>query len=94
MVVPVLTAHADPAHFSRDEMAQWNQNFGADIVNWYIDRTVKTFEEAALLFGRSLQTQLTEQKTVFDAKLAEKDATIATLTTDRDQFKAKTEFRR
>lgn len=89
---PVLPPNA--ANFSRDELQRWKTHFGAAGAEWYIDGTHKTFEEAALQFGRNLQTQLTEQKTALEATIADRDKTIAELTTERDQLKAKTEFRR
>ncbi len=89
---PALPASA--ANFSRDELVRWKTHFGAAGADWYMDGTVKNFEEAALLFGRNLQTQLAEQKTAFETQLAEKDTALAALTTERDQLKAKTEFRR
>lgn len=83
-VAPPATA----GQFSRDEALKFKTDFGAKGFDWYLEG--KTYAEAAKLFGADLQTQIDALKT----DLAAKDATIATLTTERDELKAKAEFRR
>ncbi|MFO1046031.1 MAG: hypothetical protein U0941_29995 [Planctomycetaceae bacterium] len=81
---------ADALTFSRSEMERWKANFGAESIQWFIDGTAASFEAAALHFGRKLSDQVTQ----LNAKLAERDATIAALTTERDELKQRLEFRR
>lgn len=80
----------DALTFSRSEMERWKANFGAESIQWFIDGTAANFEAAALHFGRKLKEQVTQLNTT----MAEKDAAIAALTTERDELKKKLEFRR
>jgi hypothetical protein len=67
---------------------KFKTDFGAAGFDWYLEG--KTYEEAAKLFGASKQTEID----ALSADLAKKDEAITAITIERDQLKAKAEFRR
>lgn len=79
---------AEAANFSRADALKFKTDFGAQGFEWYLEG--KTYEEAAKLFGASKDARIA----ALEADLAAREATIKTVTTERDQFKAKAEFRR
>jgi hypothetical protein len=85
---PPAAPPADAANFSRDMALKFKTDFGAAGFDWYLEG--KTYEEAAKLFGASKQTEID----ALSADLAKKDEAITAITIERDQLKAKAEFRR
>lgn len=89
-VVPVATVApvANSDSFSRKDVLKFKTDFGQKGVDWYFEN--KSYEEAAKMFSADIQSQLEAAK----AELAAKSAELVTVTTERDAFKAKSEFKR
>ena len=78
----------NPDHFSRKDVLKFKTDFGQAGVDWYFDG--KSYEEAAKLFQADLNAKLTAK----DAELAAANEALAKATKERDEFKAKAEFKR
>jgi hypothetical protein len=76
------------SNFSREEAMKFKTDFGPAGFDWYLSG--KSYEEAAKLF----QADLTAKLTAKEAELKAKDEAIAKLEKERDDFKAKAEFKR